>query len=54
MISDRAQKGLDIPSLSSVLNKLHVEDPYNSENNKEVKFCFFLFYSIKINLIIVF
>lgn len=35
MVSDRAQKGLNIPSLSSIQNNLYTEDPYH-KNNKEV------------------
>lgn len=42
MISDRAQKGLNIPSLSSIQNKLHVDDPYHTENNEKVSFFFFI------------
>lgn len=34
MVSERAQRGLDIPSLSSVSNKLHQNDPYHNLNTE--------------------
>lgn len=34
MVSERAQRGLEIPSLSSRQNKLYQNDPYHNMNTE--------------------
>ena len=36
MVAERARRGMNVPTTSASFNKLHNEDPYDEQTNKNV------------------